>query len=187
VSVGLSRAEAPVPAPVATPAPAKGAAAPVSVDVLGGLQTASDRDQIVDLIVTGTRTVAGRVAVLAVRKDALVGWSCSPEIGDPRAFRQVRVPSGTPTVLTEALEQGGAWLARFPRDPAHAPLVDLLKARQAQGAQEVAIAGVRVEGKTALAVLAADLPDASRAKKHLGEIALRAGEALARLLRERHK
>jgi hypothetical protein len=52
---------------------------------------------------------------------------------------------------------------------------------------DIAIAGVGVEGRPALAIVAADLTDRSLAKKCVGELAVVAGEALARLLRERRK
>ncbi len=169
----------PPAAPPVAPAPAG-----PPVDALAELRGATDRDQVVDLIVTGTRAVAGRVAVLTVRRDVLTGWACSAEIADPAAFRKVTLATTPPTVLTEVIEQGGAWLARFPRDLAHASLIELL--RQPPD-EEVAIAGVRVEGRATLVILAARLADRPRAKKVLAELALEAGEALARILRERRK
>jgi hypothetical protein len=154
------------------------------LDVLVELRSARDRDRVVELLVAGAKTIARRVAILTVRREGLAGWACSPEIADTATFRKVVVSTATPTILTEVLEQGGAWLARFPHDLAHAPLIEMLK----QGPPEdVAIAGVRVEGRAALVVLAAGLPDPSRAKKYMGELSNEAGEALARVLRERRK
>jgi hypothetical protein len=167
-----------VAAPTAAPPP------PPVLDAAAELRGARDRDRIVDLLVAGTRTVAGRVAVLAVRRDTITGWACSAEIADAATFKRVSFSATAPTVLTEVIEQGGAWLARFPHDLAHAPLLEMLKPGPAE---EVAIASVRVEGRAALVVLAAGLTDASRAKKYLGELVAEAGEALARILRERRK
>jgi hypothetical protein len=181
-------ASAPTPSRAPAPAALHSAAPPAPagppVDALAELRGATDRDRVVDLIVTGTRMVAGRVAVLTVRRDVLTGWACSAEIADPATFRKVTLATTPPTVLTEVIEQGGAWLARFPRDLAHAPLIELL--RQPPD-EEVAIAGVRVEGRATLVILAANLADRPRAKKALAELALEAGEALARILRERRK
>jgi hypothetical protein len=127
--------------------------------------------------------VAGRVGVLAVRRDAMVGWACSPEVADQATFRKLRVPMTTPTVVGEAIDQGGVWLARLPRDLAHAPLLEAFRSPP----EEIAIAGARVEGKPALAVIAVDLGERALAKKHLAELAAAAGEALARLLRDRRR
>ncbi|MGH7438739.1 MAG: hypothetical protein ACRENE_23880, partial [Polyangiaceae bacterium] len=100
---------------------------PLPVDAIAHLRTAADRDRIIELIVTGTRSIANKVAVLAVRRDTLVGWACSPELGEQAAFRKVSFSTETPTILTEVIDQGGAWLARFPEDPAHTPLLHVLK------------------------------------------------------------
>ncbi len=191
----LSRRKAPPSAPAeATPPPTQRGPFSTSVEpapkvgdirsVVERLKTASDRDRIVDLVVEGARTVAKRVAVLAIKRDAIVGWACSPEVADQATFRKVRLSTAAPTVLTEALEQGGAWLARFPRNLAHAPLLEMLKQSPSD---DIAIAGVGVEGRPALAIVAADLADPSVAKKCVAELSVVAGEALARLLRERRK
>jgi hypothetical protein len=127
--------------------------------------------------------VAGRVGVLAVKRDAMVGWACSPEVADLATFRKLRVPTATPTVVGEAIEQGGVWLARLPRDLSHAPLLEAFRSPS----DEIAIAGVRVEGKPALGVIAVDLGEKPVAKKHLAELATAAGDALTRLLRDRRK
>jgi hypothetical protein len=137
----------------------------------------------VELLVSGALAVAGRVGVLAIKRDAMVGWACSPEVADLASFRQLRVSTATPTVVGEAIEQGGVWLVRLPRDAAHAPLLEAFRSP----AEEIAIAGARVEGKAALAVVAVELRDRAAAKKHLAELAAAAGEALARLLRDRRK
>jgi hypothetical protein len=139
---------------------------------------------VVELIVTGTGTVASKVAVMAVRRETIVGWACSPEVGDQAAFRRVSISTETPTIITEVIEQGGAWLARFPQDETHTPLLHMLKVTPGDA---VAVAGVRVEGRAAMVILAAGLTDVARGKKFLSEISDEAGEALARVVREKRK
>ena len=51
----------------------------------------------------------------------------------------------------------------------------------------VAVAGVRIEGRAALVILAAGLEDPSRAKRYLTEISNEADAALARVVRDKRK
>ncbi|HLK38577.1 MAG TPA: hypothetical protein VKU41_17565 [Polyangiaceae bacterium] len=148
------------------------------------MRRASDRDRILELLVTGLRSVAGRVAVLAVRKDAFVGWTSSPEIGDRAAFRAVRISTSTRTLFSETLEHQGVLLARLPKDAAHAPLIAAL-APPPPG--EVALVGVHVEGKPVAVVVADRLGEALAATERMQELARLAGESLAHLLRDRRK
>jgi hypothetical protein len=152
--------------------------------VLEAIRDANDRDSILELLVVGTRTVARKVAVLAVRRDALVGWTCSPELGDRNALRATRVSPGMSDVFAHALAADTAHLARIPKDAAHAPLLSVMNAAPSA---EVALVAVRVEGKAVALVLADELGDALLATRRMEELAQTAGEALARLLRERRK
>jgi len=151
---------------------------------LEAIREAHDRDSILELVVAGTRTVARKVAVLAVRRDALVGWTCSPELGERNAIRAARVSPGMSDVFTGALATDTARLARIPKDAAHAPL---LSAMRAAPSAEVALVAVRVEGKAVALVLADELGDPPFATRRMEELARAAGEALGRLLRERRK
>jgi hypothetical protein len=152
--------------------------------VLEAIQRASDRDSILELVVVGTRTVARKVAVLAVRRDALVGWTCSPELGERSALRAARVSPAMSDVFTGVLAADTARLARIPKDAAHAPL---LSAMRAAPSTEVALVPVRVEGKAVALVLADELWDPLLALGRMEELSRAAGDALGRLLRERRK
>ena len=57
---------------------------PTSATVLDAIRDATDRDAILELLVAGTRTVARKVAVLAVRRDALVGLDVLARARRPR-------------------------------------------------------------------------------------------------------
>ena len=152
--------------------------------ILDAIRNASDRDSILELLVAGTRSVARKIAVLALRRDALVGWTCSPELGDRSALRAVRISPGMSDVLSDALAGDTARLARIPKDAAHAPLLAALKTPLSG---EVALVAVRVEGKPVALLLADELGDTLVATRRMEELAHTAGEALGRLLRERRK
>jgi hypothetical protein len=151
--------------------------------VLDAIRGATDRDRIFELLVVGVSSVARRCAVLAVRRDAIVGWTCSPDL-DRTAFRAVRISLSARTVLSETLKHDGVTLARIPRDAAHAPL---LAAITAPPPGEVALVAVHVEGKAVAVVLADDLGEALKATERMQDLGRAAGAALARLLRERRK
>ena len=151
---------------------------------LDAIRAAGDRDAILEQVVAAMQTVARKVAVLAVRKDALVGWTCSPEVADRATLRTARIAPAVSQVLTEALASPKALLARIPKDASHAPL---LAAMKVPPSGEVALATVRVEGKPVALVLADALGDSLQGTQRLDEVARVAGEALEKLLRERRK
>jgi len=152
--------------------------------VLDAIRGAADRDAILEQVVAGVKTVARRVGVLAVRKDVLIGWTCSPELADRTTLRTARISPAVSDVLTKALDGASATLARIPKDAAHAPLLAALKVPPSG---EVAFATVRVEGKVVALVLADELGDTLLSTQRIEEVARVAGEALERLLREKRK
>ncbi|HEY5241770.1 MAG TPA: hypothetical protein VIJ22_09905 [Polyangiaceae bacterium] len=168
--------------PIASNAPSAPFAEVTSI--LEAIRDANDRDSILELLVVGTRTVARKVAVLAVRRDALVGWTCSPELGDRTALRATRVAPEMSDLFTGVLAADTARLIRIPKDAAHAPLLSVMKAAPSA---EVAFVSVRVEGKAVALVLADELGDTLIATRRMEELAGVAGEAFGRLLRERRK
>jgi hypothetical protein len=181
-----SRAAAPAVAS-SVPAIAPNAPSPPFGDVHGvveAIHDANDRDSILELLVAGTRTVARKVAVLAVKRDMLVGWTCSPELADRSVFRAARVSIAMSSLFSDALGADSARLARIPKDAAHAPLLAVMKAPLSA---EVALVSVHVEGKPVALVVADELGDTLVATKRMQELAATAGDALARLLRERRR
>jgi Type II secretion system (T2SS), protein E, N-terminal domain len=177
--------QAPAPGPPAValgrpPSLHPAAAEPVSVP--DRMRGARDRDEIFDLLVAGTRSFSGRVVVLAVRRDALAGWTGSAEIADRAALRAVRLPSTSPTVLHRGLEDPDPRLVRIPADAAHAPLLSVMRSAPDE---DVALAPVQAEGRPVALVVADGLGDGAAAIERLGVLARAAGEALGRLLRDR--
>jgi hypothetical protein len=181
-------ADAVPPAPITTRGPfSPGAPWPPFGDVsptLEAIRAASDRDTILELLVSGVRPAAPRVAVLAVKRDLLMGWTCSPEMGDRTALRSARLAAPPDSVLSAALGTDDAMLARIPKDAAHAPL---LAAMHSPPLGEVALVAVRVDGKPVALIIADDLGDSMAVTKRMQELAHAAGEALGRLLRDRRK
>jgi hypothetical protein len=168
--------------PIAPNAPV--APFPDVAPMLEAIRTATDRDAILEHVVAAVSTVARKVAVLAVRKDALVGWTCSPELADRATWRTARISPSLSAVLSKALEGSSATLARIPKDGTHAPL---LAAMKVPPLAEVAMAAIRVEGKAVALVLADEVGDTMTATKRLEEVAQLSGESLGRLLREKRK
>jgi hypothetical protein len=149
------------------------------------IREAADRDAILELLAQGARVVADKVAVLAVKRGVLAGWTCSPEMADRAHFRQVKVSTLSSAVLSEALDSGTARVARIPKDAAHAPLLAALR-DPLMG--ESALVAVRVDGKSVALVLAADVgADTRTACRQLEELAVAAGDALSELLRTKRK
>jgi hypothetical protein len=172
----------------APPSTAPRPTAPATPGALGSvldrmLQTQS-RDEIFDLLVAGTRAVARRAGVLAVRRDALTGWTASRELAERQALRGVRLPNAMKTVFHEAFDREGAVMTRIPSDVAHAPLVAVMRSPPSG---EVAVAGVVAEGKPIAVLFADGILEAAPALERLGVLSRTAGEALARLLRERRE
>jgi len=185
---GGPASEGPVPeapptqrGPYAPNPPAAAEPASATVEKMHRAQT---RDQIFELLVSGAGAVARAVVVLAVRRDAIVGWAGSPGIAEHASVRALRMPVSGRTALDEGLDHAGIRLVRLPDDPVHAPLAALLGIPPASA---VAIGAVRVEGRPAAVVVAAGLVDSIRAMSHMADLTPAAGESLARLLRERRK
>jgi hypothetical protein len=148
------------------------------------IRGADDRDAILDALVAGVRLVARRVGVFGLRRDGIVGWTCSPELAERGAFRSLRWPPSARTVVRAALTTRGVSLVLVPADAVHAALAALLGPPTPH---EVALAGVLVEGKGVAVVLADDIDDALVATERLQTLAGLAGESLEALLRERRE
>jgi hypothetical protein len=150
--------------------------------VVERMHAARDRDEILDLLVAGTRVVARRAGVLAVRRDALVGWTASRDLADRQSLRGVRLPNAVRTVFHEAFDRSGPTLTRVPADVAHAPLVAVMRFPLSD---QIVIASVMAEGRPVAVVFADGISDASAAVERIGILARTAGDTLGRLLRER--
>lgn len=150
--------------------------------VVAGMREATSRDAVLELLLVGARTIARKVALFVVKRHELVGWTCTPEFGDKAALREVHLRLDLPSLLVRALT-GGTHLGHMLKNAAHAPVLDVM-----QGAPgEVAVTGVRVEGRPAIVILAGELGDTMIATRRLDELARVAGEALASIVRHKAK
>lgn len=160
-------------------------AAPVAIEsLLERIRDASDRDRILELVVESVHDIAPRVAVFAVRKDSLVGWTSSREMADRAELRAARFTPAAGTALEGVLESQGAAFVRIPKDALHAPLLAGLSHAPTG---EVALVPIRVESRAVALVMADAFADALATAKRLEDVAQAASDALARLLRERRK
>jgi uncharacterized protein YigA (DUF484 family) len=143
---------------------------PDPASTLGQLREAQDRDEVLALVEKSARAVAKRVALLVVRKDALVGWSCTAEFA-------LSISTRTPSLLKSVLE-GGVYLGPLLGSVGRALLQVMRSATR-----DVAIVAIRVAGKPAVVVVCDDLTDTLLATRHLDIVAKVAGEALERVVR----
>jgi hypothetical protein len=148
--------------------------------VLASLRTASDRDAVLSIVLSGVRGLARRAAILVMKKDAFVGWSCTPEFGSAAALRNVSIPSAASSILATAAA-GGMYLGPLFEADAHGPLLAVM----GTATRDVAVSAVKVGDRTAMLILADELADTALSTKHMDAIAKAAGDALARLVRRR--
>ncbi len=146
---------------------------------LSGLSSATNRDAIIQHVLRGVRAVARKAGVLVVRKDSLVGWSCTPELGTLEEFKAIKFSLETPSLLTTVLG-GGLYLGPLLGAVA-APFLQVMKSTT----EDVVFASARVSGRPALVIVADELGDTLLATQRIEELARAAGEALERILRER--
>jgi hypothetical protein len=153
---------------------------PEPTPVLERLRGAGDRDAIISIVLGAVRAVAGRVAIIVVKRDAFVGWSCTPELGSAEALRHMMIPTSIPSVLARAA-QDGTVLGPIPDTPAHEPL----RAVMGKTSPDVAITPVKVAGRPVLLIVADNLADPALSTKQIDLVAAEAGLALARVIRKR--
>jgi hypothetical protein len=139
------------------------------------------RDAVLAEIVASAGASGMRVAVFAVRRDGMVGWTASPGACERERMRSLRWPPHVRTVLQSALGRPEATSARIPGDAVHAPLLSALSLRPGHA---VTLAAVHAEGRPVAVVLADGAGD-SQTTQRLHEIARAAGVSFERILRRR--
>ena len=148
--------------------------------VLLKLKSASSRDEVVSLSVTGLESFARRAAVFAVRKDGYRGWACNKAFGDESALRDVSIALEQPSILAAAASLA-VYLGPIQNTMAHAPLISVM----AHSSKEVLAVAVRVANRPAVILLADEFSDVKMAKRHMEELARGISEALLRLVGKR--
>jgi hypothetical protein len=168
-----------LPSPIVVAPEATREYQPDPASTLAALRTAEDRDAVLTLIEKSARAVAQRVALLVVRKDALIGWSCSPEFGATTAVRALSISMRTPSLLSSVLD-GAVYLG-----PLLGSVGKALLAVMGTASRDVAIVAARVGGRPAIVIVCDDLTDTLLATRHLEIMARVAGEALERVVRSK--
>lgn len=148
--------------------------------ILAALRIAGTRDEVLELVMTGARTLAVRVALFVVKRGGYLGWACTPEFADRAALQSVLIPLEAASVFDEALREG-LYLGPIRHDETHAALLHVMRG----ASRDVAVVPIRVVGKTAAIVVADELADTMIGTRRLEELARSAGEAFARIVRSR--
>src|SRR5690606_11737017 len=60
--------------------------------VLASLRIAQTRDDILELVLTGARMLAFKVALFVVKRGGYLGWACTPELGDRAGVQNLLIP-----------------------------------------------------------------------------------------------
>lgn len=151
--------------------------------VLAALKNAGSRDEILELVLTGARLIATRVALFVVKKGGYHGWVASPEFADRTSLQAVLIPLDADSVFDRAIHED-VYVGPLRNDHVHAPLLRAMRSTNC----EIAAVPIRVSGKTAVIIVAADVESptiAARATRRLEDLARAGGDAFARLVRTR--
>jgi len=148
--------------------------------ILSALRAAGSRDEVLELVLTGARMVAFKVALFVVKRGGYLGWACTPEFGERQALQAVLVPLESPSVFDEAVRDG-LYLGPVRMDEVHAALLHVMRG----ASRDVAVVPIRVSGKTAVVVMADELGDTMLATRRLEELSRAAGDAFTRIVRMR--
>jgi len=153
---------------------------PDASGVMAALRSATSRDEVLELLLTGARMAALKVALFVVKRGGYLGWTCTPEFGERTALQSVLVPLDARSVFDEAVHDG-LYLGPLRHDGVHAALLYVMRG----ASRDVALVPVRVTGKTAVVIVADDLGDTMLGTRRLEELAGAAGEAFTRIVRNR--
>jgi hypothetical protein len=174
------RASVPSFPPPGGPIVDPGPVLPDAGSVIAAIRTAKSRDAVLQLLIVGTRSVARKVALFIVRREAFVGWACTPEFGEVADLRTVIVAADAPSALATAATNG-SYLGPIVRSGAHELILDIM----GTATKDVAIWPVRVFGRPTVMIMADELGDTMIATRRMEELAATGGDALARIVRER--
>jgi hypothetical protein len=193
-AAGVAAAQAarhmPVPSFIPGPPPMPGggtfgAYAPqVSVADIGGilaaLRAAGSRDEVLELVLTGARIVAHKVALFVVKRGGYLGWACTPEFADRASLQSILIPLESASIFDEAVRDG-LYLGPIRHDDVHTALLHIMRG----ASRDVAVVPIRVSGKTAVVLVADELGDTMLATRRLEELSRAAGDAFMRIVRMR--
>lgn len=158
-------------------------------DALVSMRRATDRDRVVDLMISCVRHAFGRRLgvglMLVVREDTAIGWRGFSDHSDDSVASAVAIPLDEPSVLQLSYKTG---VLVCGKPPPAGELIDnrLWKLLGSQPPQECIVAPVRIQDHVVcmLYAHAGDLGPIGLDLSHdVGELAHGAGSAFARLIR----
>jgi hypothetical protein len=148
--------------------------------ILAALRAAGSRDEVLELVLTGGRMVALKVALFVVKRGGYLGWACTPEFADRGSLQSILIPLESASVFDEAVRDG-LYLGPIRHDDVHASLLHVMRG----ASRDVAVVPIRVSGKAAVVLVADELGDTMLATRRLEELSHAAGDAFARIVRLR--
>lgn len=145
--------------------------------ILAALRDAGARDEVMELVLSGARTIAHKVALFVVKNGDYVAWLSTPEFAARAALHSSRIPLDADSIFDHVVREG-LYLGPIDDDELHAPLLRAMK----NPSRDVAAVPIHVSGKTAVIIVADELGDAMIGTRRLEELARAAGDAFARIV-----
>jgi hypothetical protein len=145
--------------------------------VLAAIDKARTRDEVIENLIVGMSTVARRVGAFAVKKRGFRGIACNSDLGEPKGFREIEIPTDAPTVLGIAISKG-SYLGPLPATPPHEALLRFMHGTVG----EVAAVLVSVAGRPAVVLFADALGDTMIATRRAEQLGKEASRAFSRIL-----
>lgn len=174
--VGTSQEEEPKAGPFAPKAPR-----PPFNDIepfVDRIRRARDRDAVIEGLLGGMQTIARRVGVFVVNRGEHAGWACTTELGAIDAFRALRIPAASDSVLTLAASSG-SYLGPIAATESDRELLAFVE----EATSDVSIVSIVVGNRPVLLLYADELGDTLLATRRATRLAEVAGQVLAKLLR----
>jgi len=165
------------PEPIAIARSKEAGWSPTLPELFDLVARATNRDQLLDLVLRAVTLLARRGAIFVVRRGAYQGWACNPAFGPEDDLKQVAIPTEQPSILATA-SVTGYYLGPIPTTQGHQRLLHVMGAASA----DVAVYVAKIKGKPAIVLVADELDDTLLGTRALGELARRTGEALARIV-----
>lgn len=152
-------------------------------DALAALRSATERDQVGEIVSDAARMLAANVVLLALRQRVLKGWRGGGTVIDADAIRNLWIPTLSPSMFRSVLSDGTPHLGVPGSTAADRLFCAVVGSRDAL----VAVYPIRV-GTRVVAVLAASEPkNQDQAVEELEALAAAAGEALERIIVEKKR
>ena len=150
--------------------------------VMSALELAVAPEEVLDLCCAGLEPMLA--VALTLRGSSYEGRAASSELREsPERIAKVKLPTGSTSVVDLALKQG-YYLGALPTTPIHESLREILPPR---ADHEIYVAPVMVLGRPSVMLVLARLGHTTPSTRRANEIAVAAGNALERILRNRKR